>query len=96
MVPLAVFMSQVVIFEPGARGVPGFGVDMCPGVTSGGVSPACPEGATPGPWPFPCNTRVETPRFATAWHRLADLVIERVVLDTHADGRLLAWISLGS
>jgi hypothetical protein len=40
-------------------------------------------------------TKVESPRFGTAWHRFDDLVVEEVVVERRSDG-LFAWISIGS
>ena len=40
-------------------------------------------------------TKVESPRFGTAWRRLDDLVVEEVVVERRSDG-LFAWISIGS
>jgi hypothetical protein len=42
------------------------------------------------------NTRVDSPRFGTAWHVLGDLVLEEVLLQTRGDGRVFAWIYIGS
>ena len=39
---------------------------------------------------------VESPRFGTAYHRIEDLVLEDVTLDERPDGRVLAWVFLGS
>lgn len=53
------------------------------------------EGATFGPAKLQLNTRVDSPRFGTAWHRLDDLVVERIVVEAR-DGRSFAWISIAS
>jgi hypothetical protein len=42
------------------------------------------------------NRRVDSPRYGTAWHVLDDLAIEEVLLEIRADGRVLAWIAIGS
>ena len=42
------------------------------------------------------NMRVESSRFGTAWHRLDDLIVEEILLQTRADGTVFAWVSLGS
>jgi hypothetical protein len=59
------------------------------------VHAAMYEDASFGPAALRFNTRVESPRFGTAWHRLEELVVEQVVLQER-DGRVLAWIFLGS
>lgn len=53
------------------------------------------DGATLSPGPRKLQTRVDSPRFGTAWHRLDDLAVERVLIETR-DGRTLAWITIGS
>lgn len=53
-------------------------------------------GATFGPARTRLNTHVESLRFGTAWHRLEDLVVEGVLVQTRGDGSLFAWIALGS
>mgnify|MGYP003576037999 CR=1 FL=1 len=60
------------------------------------VHSAMYEGAAFGPARTRLNTHVESPRFGTAWHRLDDLVVEGVLVQTRDDGRLFAWIALGS
>lgn len=42
------------------------------------------------------NRRVESPRFGTAWHILDDLYVEEIVLQTRTDGRVFAWVFIGS
>ncbi|HSR96609.1 MAG TPA: hypothetical protein VLM79_06020 [Kofleriaceae bacterium] len=54
------------------------------------------EGATFSPGKPKLQTRVDSPRFGTAWHRLDELTIEQVVLQKRSDGKAFAWISIGS
>lgn len=53
-------------------------------------------GATIREHPKLDNKIVESPRFGTAYHVLADLVVETVTVASATDGRLCAWIFLGS
>jgi hypothetical protein len=54
------------------------------------------EGATLGPGKLKLQTRVDSPRFGTAWHRLDELALEHVVIQKRGDGGAFAWISIGS
>lgn len=54
------------------------------------------DGATADPTELKLQTRVDSPRFGTAWHPLDELAIEEVVLQKRDDGRTFAWISIGS
>jgi hypothetical protein len=60
------------------------------------VHAAMYEGATYAPTTPLLNTWVESPRFGTAMHRLDDLVVEEIVVEKRADGRMFAWVSIGS
>ena len=52
--------------------------------------------ATSGPTRVKLQTRVDTPRFGTAWHRFEELVVEQIVVQARDDGGAFAWISIGS
>ena len=54
------------------------------------------DNAPAGSGELKLQSRVESPRFGTAWHQLDELVIEQVLLDKHRDGRVFAWIMIGS
>lgn len=53
------------------------------------------EGATFSAGPRKLQTRVDSPRFGTAWHRLEELAVEHVLLEMRG-GHAFAWISIGS
>lgn len=54
------------------------------------------EGATLSPGTLKLQTRVDSPRFGTASHRLDELAVEHVVIEKRGDGGTFAWISIGS
>lgn len=54
------------------------------------------EGATSAPTKHLYNTHVESPRFGEAWHVIDDLVVHDVLLQLRSDGRVFAWIYIGS
>jgi hypothetical protein len=54
------------------------------------------EGAVVTPTRQKLQSRIDSPNFGTAWHRLEDLAVEQVLLQKRADGSVLAWVSIGS
>lgn len=54
------------------------------------------EGATFAPGTLKLQTRVDSPRFGTAWHRLDELTVDHIVILKRSDGAAFAWISIGS
>jgi hypothetical protein len=54
------------------------------------------DGATYGPGKLRLQTRVDSPRFGTAWHRLEELAIEHVMIQRLDNATARVWISIGS